>query len=69
MNPMDMLRQARASAYGAGPKEEKEDMGSERAFPVSEEDNIPDGPCCVKVYGEAQDGKFVIDHIEPEEEK
>lgn len=63
MNSADMLRQVRGSGYGEKPA----DAAGPRSFPLSEEENIPDGPCCVKAYGTAGDGKFVIDRIEPEE--
>ena len=62
MNPADILRSARSSGYGSGPEK-----GS-RSFPLMEGEDIPEGPCCVKVYGQAQDGKFMIDRIEPEYE-
>jgi hypothetical protein len=62
MNSVDMLRAKRASGYGDAPKPE----GGERSFALTPEDNIPDGPTCVKVYGTAQAGMFTIDRIEPE---
>jgi len=64
VNPSDLLRQARSSGYGS--KGESGGEGS-RSFPLLPEENIPDGPCCVKAYGTAQGGKFVIDRIEPEQ--
>jgi hypothetical protein len=65
VNPIDMLRQSRSSGYGA----KKGDGESARSFAITEDDNIPDGPCCVKAYGTAQDGKFVIERIEPDQGK
>ena len=65
MDASDMLRQARSSGYGAR-SGGGENSSSVRSFPIMEEENVPDGPCCVKAYGTAQDGKFVIDRIETE---
>lgn len=61
-----MLRQSRASGYGAESKPE-DGASVARGFPLMPEEKIPDGPTCVKVYGTAQDGKFVIDRIEPDQ--
>lgn len=63
MNSSDMLQKARSGGYGT----HEPAQGSPRSFPLMEEEKVPDGPCCVKVYGESNDGKFVIDRIEPEE--
>jgi|HubBroStandDraft_5_1064220.scaffolds.fasta_scaffold421593_2 hypothetical protein len=63
-----MLRSARATGYGASKKPDG-DGGGSRSFPLMDGEDVPDGPCCVKVYGQAQDGKFVIDRIEPEQGK
>lgn len=68
MSSSDMLRNARATGYGAGNKEGGDkDGGGSRSFPIMEHEAIPDGPCCVKAYGTAGDGKFVIDRIETEQ--
>ena len=67
MDPMDMLQKARSSGYGAKKEGEEKTEGQSRSFPIMEGEEIAEGPCCVKAYGEAKDGQFVIDRIEPEQ--
>jgi hypothetical protein len=67
-----MLRSARERGYGAGGGEAKsEGETGPRSFPLTEEEGqaIGDEVDCVKAYGHAEKGKFVIDRIEPESGK
>ncbi len=65
MNPSDMLRQARTSGYGA----KSEGTGSARSFSLTPEEvkAVGEDATCVKAYGNFQDGKFMVDRIEPDD--
>jgi hypothetical protein len=64
MNPIDLLKQARGSGYGSSSDGKTE----RRSFPLTKEEleSVGDKVSCVKVYGNNEDGKFIIDRIEPE---
>jgi hypothetical protein len=66
VNASDLLKQARGSGYGAGPKSEGET--GPRSFPITpEESESLQGCSCVKAYGKPDGDKYVIDRIEPEQ--
>lgn len=65
MNPADLLKQARGSGYGSGPKSEGET--GIRSFPMTPEEceAVAEGPAIA--HGEHRDGKFHVHSIEPEQ--
>lgn len=69
MNASDMLRQARATGYGArSGGGEQDSAGSPRSFPLTPEEieAIGEQSDCIKVYG-SHDGKsYSITKVEPD---
>lgn len=69
MNASDMLRQARATGYGAtSGGGEPDSAGSGRSFPLTPEEieAIGEKSDCIKVYG-SHDGKtYSIERVEPD---
>lgn len=65
MNPADLLKQARGSGYGSGPKSEGET--GIRSFPMTPEEceAVAEGPAIA--HGEHRDGKFHVHSIETEQ--
>ena len=68
MNPVDLLKQARGSGYGAGAKPESEGETGPRSFPLTPEEiqAIGETSDCVKCYGSHKDGQFMIERVEPD---
>ena len=67
MNPMDMLRQARSSGYGAKSGGGSSGPSGSRSFPITPEEADSIGESnCIKVYG-SHDGKiYTVDRLEPD---
>ena len=66
MNPIDMLKSARASRYGSAQNDGPSESGSvNRSFPLTEDElkGLGEGPMSLRVDGEGRGGKFEIKSI------